>query len=920
MPASSRLRSRAAALFLALLLLPGSASVVLADDVSNNVDATIDAELETLSLTVGGANGAVGLYVSPTNGDGKNGCNLTGSTTLVVGINSSNTAIATASPASITFASCGDAPTITVHPVAAGSATVSLTLTSNNTSGTFNLAPASFTVNVVPPPPPPNTPPVLHLPSSITAEATSPSGALVTYSATATDAEDDPDPTPTCSPGSGSSFQIGSTNVECSVTDSGGLSASASFTVTVADQTDPVVSIGTAAPLAASGWYNASSGSGGIVVAVSTSDAVGPVGGLACTDNLIPIGGLGPSSGSFTLGDGTHDVACSAHDGAGNLGSASATFKVDQTAPTITPAVSPAANADGWNNIPVTVSYTCADQGSSGLDSATPCPDPDVVSTNGETTLNQSVSDTAGNIGSAALTVRFDDQAPTITGSRTPPANAHGWNNSDVTVHFDCSDATSGVKSCGPDTVLSDEGVGQAVTGDALDYAGNANSATVSGINIDKTAPLISFARTPANASGWNNTNVVVTFSCSDGLSGVDILTPPVTLSSEGAGQSVPGTCIDKAGNSASLTVSDISIDKTAPAMSFARTPSNANGWNNTDVVVTFSCSDALSGVDAVTAPATLGGEGAGQWATGTCTDLAGNGSSLTASDINIDKTAPVITFVSRTPANGFGWNKGDVQLVWACADPLSGPVDPTIAQVVSTEGAGQSASATCYDLAGNSAGDIQGGINIDRTSPSIVIGSPAGGAILLLGQHVPSSYACSDGLSGIDSCVGPVASGAELDTATVGAKSFLVSAADLAGNTTVMNNAYNVQYAPAGTVCLGSPGHAVLQPVNPDGSSVFKQGSTVPVKLRVCDANGVSIGTPGTVIGAPILVGKSTGAGGVDETVISTTPDTAFRWDPTAQQWIFNQSTKNLVSGTKYTYSINVNDGTSIPYVFGVR
>ncbi len=122
---------------------------------------------------------------------------------------------------------------------------------------------------------------------------------------------------------------------------------------------------------------------------------------------------------------------------------------------------------------------------------------------------------------------------------------------------------------------------------------------------------------------------------------------------------------------------------------------------------------------------------------------------------------------------------------------------------------------------------------------------------------------------------------------------------------------------------CLGSPGHAVLQPVNPDGSSVFKQGSTVPVKFRVCDASGNSIGTPGVVTGsgAPVLVSKTDGAGGVDEAIYSTTPDTAFRWDPTAQQWIFNQSTKNLKSGTVYTYAINLNDGgPPIIYVLGVK
>ena len=38
---------------------------------------------------------------------------------------------------------------------------------------------------------------------------------------------------------------------------------------------------------------------------------------------------------------------------------------------------------------------------------------------------------------------------------------------------------------------------------------------------------------------------------------------------------------------------------------------------------------------------------------------------------------------------------------------------------------------------------------------------------------------------------------------------------------------------------------------------SVFKMGSTVPTKFRVCDANSVSIGTPGIVIGYGLVAGS---------------------------------------------------------------
>ncbi|MCX8089098.1 MAG: PxKF domain-containing protein [Meiothermus ruber] len=89
----------------------------------------------------------------------------------------------------------------------------------------------------------PNTPPALVLPADITAEATSSAGAEVNYGVTATDQQDgDLSSQVVCTPASGSTFPLGQTTVNCSVTDSGGLSASGSFMVNVQDTTPPVFS------------------------------------------------------------------------------------------------------------------------------------------------------------------------------------------------------------------------------------------------------------------------------------------------------------------------------------------------------------------------------------------------------------------------------------------------------------------------------------------------------------------------------------------------------------------------------------------------------------------------------------------------------------------------------------------------------
>lgn len=154
-----RRRGRLTLILGVLAAFAAFAAVAYADDVSNNLDVNVDATAETLNLTFPGPNGAVGLYVQPTGGDGKPGCNLTGSTTLVVSVASSNTAVVTVTPSSITFTSCGDTPTITVTLQSVGSATVSISQASNSTTGTFNLAPATFSVNVTAPAPSDTTAP-----------------------------------------------------------------------------------------------------------------------------------------------------------------------------------------------------------------------------------------------------------------------------------------------------------------------------------------------------------------------------------------------------------------------------------------------------------------------------------------------------------------------------------------------------------------------------------------------------------------------------------------------------------------------------------------------------------------------------------------------------------------------------------------
>jgi MBG domain (YGX type) len=137
--------------------------------------------------------------------------------------------------------------------------------------------------------------------------------------------------------------------------------------------------------------------------------------------------------------------------------------------------------------------------------------------------------------------------------------------------------------------------------------------------------------------------------------------------------------------------------------------------------------------------------------------------------------------------------------------------------------------------------------------------------------------------------------------------------------NMTCIPGILKILYASTG-ICDGDAGHQIRPPINANGSTVGKLGRTIPAKFRVCDANGVSIGTPGVVQNFMLVQITGGTVADMDESVASTTPDTAFRSDSSGQQWIFNIDTGNLKAGQTYVYSIQLNDGSAIGFAYGLR
>ena len=98
------------------------------------------------------------------------------------------------------------------------------------------------------------TPPILTLPPPITAEATGPGGAAVSYNTSALDLVDGGVPV-SCTQPAGTLFAVGTTLVTCSASDGRGLSTSGSFAVTVQDTTPPVLTLPASLTVAATGTH-----------------------------------------------------------------------------------------------------------------------------------------------------------------------------------------------------------------------------------------------------------------------------------------------------------------------------------------------------------------------------------------------------------------------------------------------------------------------------------------------------------------------------------------------------------------------------------------------------------------------------------------------------------------------------------------
>lgn len=601
------------------------------------------------------------------------------------------------------------------------------------------------------------------------------------------------------------------------------------------------------------------------------------------------------TAGTFFTVTATNATQASDHQ------SGNGTLTINAGPSDVTPPVTTDDSDGAWHNGNVTVHFNCTDAGSGCAHTyyTTDGSTPTVVSSTGSSatlsaegvyTIKYFSVDNAGNtesVKTAINQVKIDKTKPVITGSALP-APVDDWNNTNVTVSFVCADTGATQSGIAANTVagaiLSTDGAGQSVTnsGSCTDNAGNvANSASVSGINIDETAPT-------------DPTDV----SSTDHIPGIPSSNNVVTMAWTVAG-SVPGA-----------------TDATSGVDGYSY--SFTNGATDEPSAVKVAEETATSTSSALTD---------GTWYFHLRTkDNAGNWTDTVHVGSFIIDTVPPVTTDDADAA----WHNTNVTVHFTCTDTGSGcattyyTTNGSIPTILSASG--NSVTLTTdgiytikyfsVDNAGNqeTVETAANQVHIDKTKPVITITTPIEGGSYILNHVVLANYGATDiGGSGVSSVVGDVPNGSAIDTTSTGPHTFTVTATDIAGNVQFKTVTYNVEQYNI----------VKLPPITLD-SKTFKQTSTIPVKIVLTTTSGAPV-TDGTAL-------LYYAAGNISDLTLVTTPATSsggsnvlnkFRNDPTSNQYIFNLSTKPLTitpTAKTYTLKITLDTGQLLQQVINLK
>ena len=326
--------------------------------------------------------------------------------------------------------------------------------------------------------------------------------------------------------------------------------------------------------------------------------------------------------------------------------------------------------------------------------------------------------------GGAVAAVTADTTPPVITWSFSGDEGNDGWFRSDIGVTWYVSDPESiysaGSECISPPAITAS---GQTRSCSATSAGGSSSVSTPAGAaKIDKDPPtgVTGAPSRGADSNGWYTSPVTVSFSGSDGVSGIKSCSSATYSGPESSSGSVSGSCTDNAGNVGSGSYGGLKYDATAPSVnaSPARAP-DRDGWYTSPVSFTASGTDGASGVESCSA-GTYGGPDSGSASiSATCRDNAGNSASRSFS-LRYDSTRPEATgaALDRAPDHG-EWYTKPVTVTFTGNDATSGIASCTSVNYSGPDG-DANVTGTCTDRAGQTSAPRAFGFKYDDTAPEL--------------------------------------------------------------------------------------------------------------------------------------------------------------------------------------------------------
>ena len=735
------------------------------------------------------------------------------------------------------------------------------------------------------------TPPVLTLPSDFSVEATSTSGAVVTFNASAQDSNDGV-VSVTCTPASESTFPVGTTTVSCSAQDARLNTATGSFKVTVKDTTAPVLTL-------PSDFTAEATSPGGSTVnfAATAQDLVdGPV-AVQCA----------PSSGSkFALG--TTAVSCSATDAHSNT--ASGAFQitvVDTTAPALKLPSDFSVEATNATGALVTYAATAADA-VDGTASVLCNPASGTTFALGTTTVSCTSQDAHNNVSNGSFHVTVADTTPpALTLPSDINVAATSANGNVVAFTASALDAVDGtvVVTCSPSSGSTFVIGTTTVSCTAQDAEHNMAKGSFSVSVTDTTPPVLTLA-SDLSASATSAAGALVTFT----TTAVDDIDGPVAVScSPASGNTFPiGT------TTVSCTAQDthhnvangefhVTVSDTAPPVLTLPADISVQATSATGAVVNYSAtaSDVVDGPIAPLCSPASGNTFPIGTTTVSCTAQDAHHNAINGEfHVTVsDNTPPALTLPADISVQATSISGAVVTYSATAVDLIDGAIAPSCVPVSgSTFPIGTTmVSCTAQDAHHNVAsGQFRVTVNTAATPPLVKVTGVVDGANYTLGA-VPAA-ACSTTATS-----SPVAVNASLSLTGGTANRVGTFTATCSGAKDVMGNVappvsatYTVLYAWTGFVGLNWTDH--------------QAGSTIPLIWALGDARWNIVGDPSSVRSLTIA-GNSSCSGLPDGTPFPAAAPGDSQLVFFYGIFQFNWKTTGLTAGC-YSILLALDDGTT--------